>query len=422
MPPVAAVTLGVSMTAQTRQLPESGSVHADVESRARWSDRGALLANALVLATLLFAALLHASDPDLYYRAVQEDEGLEWATFWSFLVAAGAFGVSAIWRGTVAGRPWFLLGVSLFCFFVAMEEVSWGQRLVGYRPPAYFLEHNFQQELNLHNVVATKYRKLALAGVIGGYGVALPLLFVLPAGAGLLQRLGVAAPPLGLVPAFLVTLVAYLWYPWTHTGEWVEFMLGLGFLFAAMLRAEGSLSGMWPGSRRARSPAVAVALSGLAVLGLGLLTAALSRIQRWDRPETVAAARAETEALRRDFAGGKLRSGCGLHKRLYTYAEKYRETELLQGEFGALVAQGLPEARARYLLDPWNSPYWIRDSCSTARSRRSAFVYSFGPDRRRDSTAWEIRGDDIGTFIRLEGAAFGAAPGQPEEAETDDPR
>jgi hypothetical protein len=418
---VAALTVVVSMTAQTRQLLESGPVHAEAESRGRWTERGALLANALVLTAVVLAALLHASDPDLYYRAVQEDEALEWATFWSFLTAAAAFGVSVRRRAAFGGRPWFLLVVSLFCLFVAMEEVSWGQRVVGYRPPAYFLEHNFQQELNLHNVVATKYRKLALAAVIGGYGIALPLLFLLPATARLLRRLGAAAPPLGLVPAFLATLVAYLWYPWTHTGEWVEFMLGLGFLFAAMLRAELP-SRMWPSSRPAWSSAVAVALSGLAVLGLGLLTAALSRIQRSDHPETVAAAKAETEALRRDFAGGRLHSRCGLHKRLYTYAEKYREAELLQGEFGALVAQGLPEARARYLLDPWNSPYWIRDSCSTERSRRSVFVYSFGPDRRRDSTAWQILGDDIGTFIRQEGGGFGAARQPHEEAETDDPQ
>ena len=28
------------------------------------------------------------------------------------------------------------------CFVVAMEEISWGQRLFGYRAPAYFLGHN----------------------------------------------------------------------------------------------------------------------------------------------------------------------------------------------------------------------------------------------------------------------------------------
>ena len=57
-------------------------------------------------------------------------------------------------------------------------------------------------------------------------------------------------------------------------------------------------------------------------------------------------------------------------------------------------------SRAGYLLDPWNSPYWIRHKCPQGGGRRRAvFVYSFGPNRRRDSTAWEIRGDDLGVTI-----------------------
>jgi len=31
--------------------------------------------------------------------------------------------------------------------------------------------------------------------------------------------------------------------------------------------------------------------------------------------------------------------------------------------------------------------------------RRIIFLYSAGPNRRCDSTPWEIRGDDIGTVI-----------------------
>jgi len=30
------------------------------------------------------------------------------------------------------------------------------------------------------------------------------------------------------------------------------------------------------------------------------------------------------------------------------------------------------------------------------------YLYSFGPNRRRDSTKWELGGDDIAVFIRGE--------------------
>jgi hypothetical protein len=76
------------------------------------------------------------------------------------------------------------------------------------------------------------------------------------------------------------------------------------------------------------------------------------------------------------------------------------------GRFAALQVQGLPEERADYFLDPWNSPYWIRHRCSSERQR--IFIYSFGPNRRRDSDEREIRGDDIGVVIELEPTATSA--------------
>ena len=51
------------------------------------------------------------------------------------------------------------------------------------------------------------------------------------------------------------------------------------------------------------------------------------------------------------------------------------------------------------LLDPWNLPYWVRDTCDDFRGRRVVFIYSFGPNRSRDSTPWEILGDDVGVFL-----------------------
>ena len=90
---------------------------------------------------------------------------------------------------------------------------------------------------------------------------------------------------------------------------------------------------------------------------------------------------------------------CGLHKRLYTFKEQYDQDYLLEGAYSRLQAQGLPEARAEYFLDPWNSPYWLRSRCSKDRSRIAIFVYSFGPNRRRDSNRWEIVDDDIGAYI-----------------------
>ena len=56
-----------------------------------------ILANLFVLLTFGVAALLHTYNEPLYYLAVQEDQYLEWATFWGFIVAGGIY-VSSAWQ------------------------------------------------------------------------------------------------------------------------------------------------------------------------------------------------------------------------------------------------------------------------------------------------------------------------------------
>ncbi|MET0201749.1 MAG: hypothetical protein ABW245_07835, partial [Gaiellaceae bacterium] len=70
------------------------------------------------------------------------------------------------------------LPLGLLLLFAAGEEISWGQRIIGFRPPALFLEHNFQQESNLHNLLKgmldTRWMVLMVAllyGVIAPYVV-----------------------------------------------------------------------------------------------------------------------------------------------------------------------------------------------------------------------------------------------------------
>jgi hypothetical protein len=116
----------------------------------------------------------------------------------------------------------------------------------------------------------------------------------------------------------------------------------------------------------------------------------------------------EVAALAGDFVEiarlhRKSPTACGLHKRLYAFANEYDVTELSRLEFASLAARGAPRERIAYFLDPWNSPYWVRDQCSRRSGRRAAFVYSFGPNQRRDSSAWALGGDDIGIYLARSG-------------------
>lgn len=375
-----------------------GSQRADGGLVPPSSDRGsgssAISANALVIAIFAVALGLDAVAPDQYAVVVQEDEPVEWASFWAFALAAAGFVFAARARRARERRwPWLTIGTAAFCAFVALEEISWGQRLLGYRPPAYFLAANFQQELNLHNLVETDARKWTLAAVIAGFGIALPLALRVRFVERLLARFGTPHPPLALVPGFAAIFAFYEWYPVRFTGEWVEFALGVGFLLVAAdeCRRWRPNASRWCSGRIA--PLVAIA----GTLALGVVTAQGSRALASDDPARRAAAGRETEALREAFARGLVAGHCDVHKRLYTFVEEYDRAGLRSSEFARLAEP----KRADYFLDPWNMPYWIRHACSEDDGRSMLVVYSFGPDRRRDSVGFEIEGDDVGASVEL---------------------
>jgi len=343
-----------------------------------------VLANLSVLLAFVIAALLITYNESLYYLSVQEDEVLEWATFWGFVAAAGIY-FSSAWRQFKLNRqlPWFVFGLSLFCFLVAMEEISWGQRLLGYRAPDFFLEQNFQQELNLHNVVDTGLRKLIMKMILLGYGVIMSAASLWSPAKRFFLRLRIVVPSPLLIVSFLAMFLIYAWYPWSHTGEWVELTMAFGFAYAALFeRASDELI--------ARKILIVFA----AVWVLAVLTVGFVRYAHAVDPERLAMARQEIDALQEDFSSGRVHTRCGIHKRLYTFVQKYQQPYLLEGEFSRLLKSSGNDSRAEFLLDPWNSPYWIRHKCRSGRE--AMFIYSFGPNRRRESSEWEIRGEDSG--------------------------
>lgn len=73
--------------------------------------------------------------------------------------------------------------VALMFFFVAGEEISWGQRIFGLESTEYFKNNNAQEELNLHNLMVgeVKINKLVfgliLTTVILIYMVLVPFLY-----------------------------------------------------------------------------------------------------------------------------------------------------------------------------------------------------------------------------------------------------
>ncbi|WP_133412041.1 hypothetical protein [Vallicoccus soli] len=135
------------------------------------------------MALLLGALVLRSTTQDTYDWVVDEDGPVEWATVLVYLAAA-LLAVTAVRRMHRAQQRfavvvWSLLGAAFVG--VAVEEVSWGQRALGFDGPQALVQRNRQQEANLHNLLRRPYLHGAYIAVgVYGAGVGRSLLRRIP--------------------------------------------------------------------------------------------------------------------------------------------------------------------------------------------------------------------------------------------------
>lgn len=116
----------------------------------------------VIIFPVLFGLTMYSLNT--YYRTVyetigKEDHLIEWMQFFFFLTSAILSITIAIKMGKVSKslRTIFIL-LALGLFFVAFEEISWGERVFHIEAPEVFdhgslplLGENVQSEMNLHN-------------------------------------------------------------------------------------------------------------------------------------------------------------------------------------------------------------------------------------------------------------------------------
>lgn len=181
--------------------------------------------------TLVFAFVL-ARDRALYLHLLREDGPVEWLTV-AFLALAGAWAVGLGWARRRSGwrRQWFYWALAAFCAFGMVEEISWGQRLLGFESPEYFRRHARQEETNVHNLLqrwtTIKVREIAQAVFLLG-GIVAPLAarrFALLAAR--LTAWGIRLPPLSLWVGILIASLLALDRPVGREEELAEMFMAL---------------------------------------------------------------------------------------------------------------------------------------------------------------------------------------------------
>jgi len=183
---------------------------AEVVAEASEWGIGPRLALTAFLAPFAGAAAVGAARGNraLFDFLTREDSLLEWLQFAGYATAAVLALVLAA-RLRSAAEPWAARACLVFAaanVFVAGEEISWGQRILGLETPEALDRINHQGETNIHNIPVIQ-RLFNIGELLAGlYGFAIPILWWIPSIRarleGRLDRLLV--PPLALATLFFL--------------------------------------------------------------------------------------------------------------------------------------------------------------------------------------------------------------------------
>lgn len=222
---------------------------------------GWVVASAAAAAIMLFLA-----DPAAFHRLTVEDGAIEWSSALLLFVGCG-FLLLALWRQALqdkgAGRWLHLAGIAGFAalfFLMAMEEISWFQRVIGFETPASMIERNWQGEFNLHNF-QTDLTELGLYTGTGIFLVLLPLMRETVGG------WRVIAPVCTLLPDRAVAAASAPMLLFTY-GHWnllpVQLAFWAGLAACAVFALRAARQG-WSGEARLFGALTVLLLTGQAV-------------------------------------------------------------------------------------------------------------------------------------------------------------
>jgi hypothetical protein len=201
----------------------------------------AVLIFALPIAGAAADVVLAQVDRSFLVSLAREDSLIEWLQFLAF-ATGGAFALLVASQLRRRGLRWQGLaygGFAVCCFFVAGEELNWGQRLFGFETPELFREISREDEVKVHDAGKALDLFIAAQAVVGAYG---------SLGAWLIHLRGRAPAALFVPPLFLTSafLVGFAWraagplvpddnlYSVIY-GEWSELCLAFGLAaFAAL--------------------------------------------------------------------------------------------------------------------------------------------------------------------------------------------
>jgi len=196
----------------------------------------------IVFIIVIFGVYISRTDLDYYVATYSREDGfLEWLTVLAFLVGL----IMNVYRSRIL-KPFrerkfiFMLWFFVFLFFFGIaEEISWGQRIIGFETPAFFHKYNTQGEFSFHNLrfggfKINRYIFGTFLGIlIGIYFLIIPLFYRKTEWMKeKIDGLALPMPKIYHIIAYLALFVLVQMIPSGKKGELLEF--GGSWIFLLM--------------------------------------------------------------------------------------------------------------------------------------------------------------------------------------------
>lgn len=158
----------------------------------------------IVIITMLSYSVYFFCDQATIAHLGDEDHFFEWMTSLSFLFCSVIFSYLAAKRKNII----FLLMAA--AFFVGFgEEVSWGQRILGFETPESLYAINMQREFNFHNIMTWEINFMFKLFTLC-FGIMLPFcVFHSRWISNLARKMRIPVPPITLGIFFLIDWIVF---------------------------------------------------------------------------------------------------------------------------------------------------------------------------------------------------------------------
>ena len=138
-----------------------------------WKPRLKLMLFLFPIAFIIYTVLLKINHPYLYRDLMwREDSVIEWLEFiFDFFAFAVSLSISITYyrRNSILFCLMYMV-LALGLFFIAGEEISWGQRIYHLHTPAFWGKYNYQNEITIHNLKVLGHTISYLYVIVGFYG------------------------------------------------------------------------------------------------------------------------------------------------------------------------------------------------------------------------------------------------------------